>query len=84
MLSRAHTNHKLFKPENVDSIGEHRSTLVAMKGAKMKKVAIKAVTRFDMCVSTLTSPLAGVLYTVAVLEKAPEKPQHTSRAHEAP
>ena len=39
-----------------------------------KKYAKIAYTRFDMCVSTLFSPFAGVLYTVSAFEKAPEKP----------
>lgn len=39
----------------------------------VKKYAKLAYKRFDMCVSTLFNPFAGVLYTVATLEKAPEK-----------
>lgn len=44
-----------------------------MKGSQVKRVAKVAYTRFDMCVSTLFSPFAGVLYTVNAFEKGPEK-----------
>lgn len=39
----------------------------------VKKAARVAYTRFDMCVSTIFSPFAGVLYTVSAFEKEPEK-----------
>ena len=53
-----------------------------MKGSRVKKAAKMAYTRFDMCVSTMFSPFAGVLYTVSVFEKPPEKP--ATRTQEAP
>lgn len=46
--------------------------------ATVKKYAKAAYTRFDMCVSTLFSPFAGVLYTVAAFEKTPEKSSRPS------
>ena len=52
------------------------------KQTAMKKVAKVAYNRFDMCVSTLFSPFAGVIYTVSVLETPPEKPRQ--RPAEAP
>lgn len=56
-----------------------------MKGSQVKKVAKLAYMRFDMCVSTLFSPFAGVLYTVSVFEKSPEKPVAARPvSHEAP
>ena len=56
-----------------------------MKGSQVKKVAKVAYMRFDMCVSTLFSPFAGVLYTVSVFEKSPEKPVAARPvSHEAP
>ena len=45
----------------------------------VKKVAREAYNRFDMCVSTIFSPFAGVLYTVSAFEKDPEKPSSSSR-----
>ena len=39
----------------------------------VKKAARMAYTRFDMCVSTIFSPFAGVLYTVSAFDKEPEK-----------
>lgn len=53
-----------------------------MKGSQVKKAAKMAYTRFDMCVSTLFSPFAGVLYTVSAFEKAPEKPVVTTRIYQ--
>ena len=37
-----------------------------------KKFAKGAYNRFDMCVSTMFSPFAGVLYTFSALEKMPQ------------
>lgn len=42
-----------------------------------KKFAKGAYNRFDMCVSTMFSPFAGVLYTFSALEKMP---QHNNRS----
>ena len=39
----------------------------------VKKYAKVAYRRFDMCVSTMFSPFAGVLYTVSELEKSPDR-----------
>ena len=44
----------------------------------VKKYARVAYNRFDMCVSTIFSPFAGVLYTVSAFEKDPEKPSPSS------
>lgn len=52
--------------------------MTKVDSATVKKYAKVAYTRFDMCVSTMFSPFAGVLYTVAALEKAPEKPPRPS------
>jgi len=51
---------------------------VQVDSATVKKYAKVAYTRFDMCVSTLFSPFAGVLYTVQAFEKTPEKPARPS------
>jgi hypothetical protein len=53
-----------------------------MKSDQVKKAAKMAYSRFDMCVSTLFSPFAGVLYTVRVFEKTPEKPMAARRSQE--
>ena len=55
-----------------------------MKKSHMKKAAKVAYSRFDMCVSTLFSPFAGVLYTVTVFEKPPEKRVLRETSREAP
>ena len=44
-----------------------------LHSAVVKKYAKVAASRLDMCVSTLFSPFAGVLYTVTAFEKSPEK-----------
>ncbi len=55
---------------------KHRIIIMTrMDSARVKKYAKMAYTRFDMCVSTLFSPFAGVLYTVSALEKDPERPR---------
>ena len=50
-----------------------------MKKTQVKQAAKVVCSRFDMCVSTMFSPLAGVLYTVNALETQPEKKQQRSR-----
>lgn len=55
-----------------------------MKGSHVKKAAKIAYSRFDMCVSTIFSPFAGVLYTVSAFEKAPEKPAMARTSAESP
>lgn len=55
--------------------------MTRMDSARVKKYAKMAYTRFDMCVSTLFSPFAGVLYTVSALERDPSRPR--SRASRA-
>ena len=47
--------------------------MTRVDSARVKKYAKMAYTRFDMCVSTLFSPFAGVLYTVSALEKEPKR-----------
>lgn len=47
--------------------------MTKVDSATVKKYAKVAYTRFDMCVSTMFSPFAGVLYTVAELEKSPSR-----------
>ena len=42
--------------------------MAKIDSATVKKYAKVAYTRFDMCVSTMFSPFAGVLYTVSELE----------------
>ena len=42
--------------------------MAKIQSATVKKYAKVAYTRFDMCVSTMFSPFAGVLYTVSELE----------------
>ncbi|CAI7994468.1 hypothetical protein GBAR_LOCUS1454 [Geodia barretti] len=42
--------------------------MAKIASATVKKYAKVAYTRFDMCVSTMFSPFAGVLYTVSELE----------------
>ena len=56
--------------------------MTKMDSSSVKKYAKVAASRLDMCVSTLFSPFAGVLYTVNAFEKAPEKkkPRHGSTA----
>lgn len=55
-----------------------RTEMARVKSTTVKKCAKVAYTRFDMCVSTLFSPFAGVLYTVSAFEKGPEKPPRPS------
>lgn len=50
-----------------------------MKKIQVKQAAKVVCSRFDMCVSTMFSPFAGVLYTVSALENQPEKKQQHSR-----
>ena len=50
------------------------SKMTKITRTTVKKYARVAYTRFDMCVSTIFSPFAGVLYTVSAFEKGPEKP----------
>jgi len=47
---------------------------IHLNGDTAKKFAKGAYNRFDMCVSTMFSPFAGVLYTFSALDKMP--PQH--------
>lgn len=47
-----------------------------------KKFAKGAYNRFDMCVSTMFSPFAGVLYTFSALEKMPQH-HNTNRSTSA-
>ena len=51
-----------------------------LHSAAVKKYAKVAASRLDMCVSTLFSPFAGVLYTVTAFEKSPEKRRTRERA----
>ena len=48
-----------------------------MKKEQVKKAAKVVCSRLDMCVSTMFSPFAGVLYTVSALENPPEKKNQT-------
>jgi len=50
---------------------------IQLNGDTAKKLAKGAYNRFDMCVSTMFSPFAGVLYTFSALEKMP---QHNSNS----
>ncbi len=52
--------------------------MTRMDSARVKKYAKIAYTRFDMCVSTLFSPFAGVLYTVSALERDPVRARSRS------
>lgn len=45
---------------------------IQLNGDTAKKLAKGAYNRFDMCVSTMFSPFAGVLYTFSALEKMPQ------------
>jgi hypothetical protein len=45
--------------------------MAKIHSATVKRYAKAAYTRFDMCVSTMFSPFAGVLYTVTELENSP-------------
>ena len=49
-----------------------RMKKIQMSSGTAKKLAKGAYNRFDMCVSTMFSPLAGVLYTFSALEKIPQ------------
>lgn len=44
-----------------------------MKKGKVKEAGKVLCTKLDMCVSTMFSPFAGVLYTVSAFEKPQEK-----------
>lgn len=48
-----------------------------MKKGQVKQAAKIVCSKFDMCVSTMFSPFAGVLYTVSALENQPEKKQQS-------
>lgn len=54
--------------------------MTKMDSAAVKKYAKVAASRLDMCVSTLFSPFAGVLYTVNAFEKTPEKKRRPAAA----
>jgi len=49
---------------------------IQLNGDTAKKLAKGAYNRFDMCVSTMFSPFAGVLYTFSALDKMPQNHQH--------
>lgn len=55
--------------------------MTRVDSARVKKYAKVAYTRFDMCVSTLFSPFAGVLYTVSALEDPARSRSRSSRAN---
>ena len=44
-----------------------------INSANAKKVVKSAYLQFDMCVSAMFSPFAGILYTISSLEKMTEK-----------
>lgn len=54
--------------------------MTRVDSARVKKYAKVAYTRFDMCVSTLFSPFAGVLYTVSALEDPARSRSRASRS----
>ena len=54
--------------------------MAKIHSATVKKYAKVAYTRFDMCVSTMFSPFAGVLYTVSELESRGSSSRPPSRS----
>ena len=53
---------------------------IQLNSETAKKLAKGAYNRFDMCVSTMFSPFAGVLYTFSALEKMPQHNNSNSRS----
>jgi len=53
---------------------------IQLNGDTAKKFAKGAYNRFDMCVSTMFSPFAGVLYTFSALEKMPQHQHNRSNS----
>ena len=71
----------LEKLQDSKQLRKCNTIMTRVDSARVKKYAKVAYTRFDMCVSTLFSPFAGVLYTVSALEDPARSRSRSSRTN---